>query len=61
MDDDPKSRIVPAKVHVDTGVTAVSADSVVENDRDGFIRPADHPDKEVEETLAGGLKFPEGA
>jgi hypothetical protein len=69
MDDHPNTRIVPpAKVHGDSGVTSVSADSTVEHDSTvendterGTGLPADHLDKEVDETLAGGLKFPEGA
>jgi hypothetical protein len=63
MDDDRKSRIVPpAKVHGDSGVTSVSADSILNNDGEGgSTLPADPTDKEVDETLAGGLKFPEGA
>jgi hypothetical protein len=63
MTDERKPRIVPpAKVHGDSGVTSVSADSIVTNDGEGgSTLPADPAEKGMDETLASGLKFPEGA
>jgi hypothetical protein len=62
MVDESKIRIVPpAKVHGDSGVTSVSADSIVENDGEVSAFSADQSDKKVDETPAGGLDFAGGA